>query len=759
MTKTASSPQRKLAAIMFTDIAGYTAAMSADEESALKTLRKKRSILKPLIIDNNGTFVKEIGDGTLSYFHSAIDAATCAVSLQQATYDDTDMNLRIGVHVGDIVFDDEDVFGDGVNVAARLESMAPVGGVCVSKSVFEELLNKKEFDGVPLGLQQLKGVGRLIDVFALKAKNLIHPDPKEYEEHKVEPHSDDEVPSVAVLPLKNKGKEEDAFYAYGITADLITSISSAGKIRVVSMDDVETIEPTKLSSKEIADKLRVRYVVSGMLWKHENMFQLSIEMNDTKTNSVVWSDRWQEPWDELTSINSNLTDGLIKVLNIGEDMMKVAKPRGASTKAYEYYLRGKYKFDKRENPEDTKIALELLKKSIDLDPDFVLPRMQLGLSLILSSKYELASIALDEALKLAEKNDDEEGQANILRMIGVMYHRSGEGKQAEEYLFRSLTMFRSMDNRQGEGMALGSIGGNYLMQGENAKALPYVRQSLEIARELGDRVFEALCTNHISILLLDSGKKREGMEMTMEALKIAKDINYKPIEAFSLTRMSRYEVEQNNFTKAFDLLDTVEAIWRDLEIHDMEIDIQMRKAAVYSLWKQDYKQAIKIYKRSRSLSQRFELTGKEAFANCMIGINKYRLGEFEKAVEDFDTASDLWRSVDNKQMQLYALSWWALAAMKSGFKKIALTKANKVEKLLAANTPREGDVDVVFWNLAQVFLGLDEVEKSQKYLDIAHETIAKELKEIKDDEECDRYFIESPIAKEVISAWESIEKK
>ncbi|NQT63859.1 MAG: tetratricopeptide repeat protein [Candidatus Marinimicrobia bacterium] len=238
---------------MFTDIAGYTKAMSADEESALKTLRKKRSILRPLISDCNGTFVKEIGDGTLSYFPSAIDAATCAVKLQQATYDDDDMNLRIGVHVGDIVFDEEDVFGDGVNVAARLKSMAPVGGVCVSKSVFEELLNKKKIDGIPLGLQQLKGVGRLIDVFALKAENLNHPDPKEYEEHKVEPHPDDEVPSVVVLPLKNKGKEDDAFYADGITADL----SRAGKIRVASMDDIETADAVSLSStKEFGDAER-----------------------------------------------------------------------------------------------------------------------------------------------------------------------------------------------------------------------------------------------------------------------------------------------------------------------------------------------------------------------------------------------------------------------------------------------------------------------------------------------------------------------
>ena len=131
-----SSPriERKLAAIMFTDIAGYTEQMSKSESKSLDTLEKKRSILKPLLKEYKGTFVKEIGDGTLSYFESAVNAATCAVKLQETTYDDKDMNIRVGIHIGDIVFKDGDVF-----VASRLESIAPTGGVCVSKSVFYEI--------------------------------------------------------------------------------------------------------------------------------------------------------------------------------------------------------------------------------------------------------------------------------------------------------------------------------------------------------------------------------------------------------------------------------------------------------------------------------------------------------------------------------------------------------------------------------------------------------------------------------------------
>ena len=139
-----SQIERKLAAIMFTDIAGYTESMSKSESKSLDTLEKKRSILKPLLKEYKGTFVKEIGDGTLSYFESAVNAATCAVKLQETTYDDKDMNIRVGIHIGNIVCKDGDVFGGGVNVASRLESIAPAGGVCVSKSVYDELSNQDE---------------------------------------------------------------------------------------------------------------------------------------------------------------------------------------------------------------------------------------------------------------------------------------------------------------------------------------------------------------------------------------------------------------------------------------------------------------------------------------------------------------------------------------------------------------------------------------------------------------------------------------
>ena len=219
--------KRKLAAIMFTDIAGYTQAMSESEQTALSMLRTKRSIIKPLIDNYNGTYVKEIGDGTLSCFNSGVDASACAKDLQKQIQE-SDLKVRVGIHIGDIVFDQEDVYGDGVNIAARIESLAPIGGVLISKNVYDELINKDEFEGVHLGLQSLKGVGRLVDIYAIKEDYLVIPEVKGFKESAIQVHCDEETPSIAIIPFENKGADEDVFYAYGISTDLISDCSGAG---------------------------------------------------------------------------------------------------------------------------------------------------------------------------------------------------------------------------------------------------------------------------------------------------------------------------------------------------------------------------------------------------------------------------------------------------------------------------------------------------------------------------------------------------
>ena len=159
--------QRKLAAIMFTDIVGYTALMSKDEGKALQMLDRNRKVLKFIIQQFRGEWLKEIGDGTLSSFQSAVDAVNCALEVQRSLKDDPDLSLRIGIHVGDVVVKASDIFGDGVNVASRIEPLAEPGGVCISEKVYDEIKNKPDIKAVLLGERKLKNVDRLITVYSL----------------------------------------------------------------------------------------------------------------------------------------------------------------------------------------------------------------------------------------------------------------------------------------------------------------------------------------------------------------------------------------------------------------------------------------------------------------------------------------------------------------------------------------------------------------------------------------------------------------
>ena len=398
-----TSAERKLAAIMFTDIAGYTAQMSKDESRAMELLKEKESILKPLLEHHKGTFVKSIGDGTLTYFESAINAATCAVQLQELTYDSDDLNIRAGIHIGDIVFKDNDVFGDGVNVSSRLESMAPIGGVCVSKNVFDELINQEGFEGVELGLQSLKGVGRLVEVYGLKGSKLNEPNPNDYKDTKVSVHEDDEVPSITIIPFDNKGADEDIFYAYGISSDLIGDVASAGVIRVSGIKDVE--ELGDMPFKDKAKELNTRYVSTGTLWKMGDMFQLSIELYDTKESSVIWSDRWQEKWENLTIIKEKLSSSLLETLN--------TKPKVESslanndTEAYEYYLKAKYKLENEGlTKENLSLSRSLAEKAIELDSTFIEARMLLMSTYASVGQFKIVLEMTDEIIELAEKSDN-----------------------------------------------------------------------------------------------------------------------------------------------------------------------------------------------------------------------------------------------------------------------------------------------------------------------------------------------------------------
>ena len=404
------------------------------------------------------------------------------VALSSAIKND-DINIRVGIHIGDIVFDDDDVYGDGVNIASRIESLAPVGGILISKNVYDELINKDDFEGIYLGLQSLKGVGRLIEVYALKDSHLTVPSPDDYKDTKIDVHTDDEVPSIAIIPFRNKGKEEDAFYAYGISADLISDCSGAGLIRVASLEDIEKVEHwDKLKADELASTLLVRYIAQGTLWKMDDMFQLSVELYDTKDKKVVWSDRWQEKWDNLISIKANLSDGLLKALDTIPIVEKHIETE--NTTAYEYYLKGKHKFYYPDNKEDRVVAIGLLNKAIALDANlFEAKCIVADAQPTIEKQFNMIKSNIKEAKRLGNKYV----LARSYNSEGWKYWTLSRNELAITSFKKAIEIYEEINNKHEKSIALNGLGYVYSFLGLSGDSINSFFESIKIAEEIGDK--------------------------------------------------------------------------------------------------------------------------------------------------------------------------------------------------------------------------------------------------------------------------------
>ena len=595
--------ERKIAAIMFTDIVGYTETMSQSEQRALEMLRKKREILKTLIDDYNGKYVKEIGDGTLSYFDSGFNASSCAKKLQREI-SKKDLKVRVGIHIGDIIFDNNDVYGDGVNIASRLESLAPAGGVLISRNVYDELINKDGFDGVPLGLQSLKGVGRLVEVYAIKGEYLVVPKIGKFKDTQIATHKGNEVPSIAIIPFKNKGADEDVFYAYGVSADLISDCSSAGLIRVSSLEDIEKVEKyEKLKVAELSKELDVRYITQGTLWKMGEMFQLSIELYDTKEDKVIWSDRWQENWKNLSNIKENLSDGLLKALSTTQKRQN--RTNNGNAEAYEYYLKAKHKFSVRKNFDDTIIVRGMLEKAIELDNDNIEAKLFLGHTYSMSSEYQKANHIFNKTLSQSiEQNNDLLIGRCYNSLAGVQWQK-GFFLKSIDYSNLALKHLTIVGNKDELVFSHNNLGNAYWQSGKPIKALENFQESLNILEELDSIKEKFIPFNNMGLTYNTMGDFEGAIECLNNAIKIAEKYHSDekvrlchPLDSlgYSHLGLGKYHKALNYFNRALSIAEDMN--------EKRLISWPLNGIGLCYYYLNDYAQSIDYLKRCKAIEEK-----------------------------------------------------------------------------------------------------------------------------------------------------------
>jgi TolB-like protein/class 3 adenylate cyclase len=370
---------RRLTAILAADVAGYSRLMGADEEGTHERLKAHfRELIDPKIAEHRGRTVKNTGDGLLAEFPSVVDAVRCAAEIQRGMLDrepevpdERRIRFRIGVNLGDVIAEENDIFGDGVNIAARLEALADPGGICVSRVVRDQVRDKLDYTFEDLGEQQVKNIARPVRVYRVRDAGSIGSSSPPAPAPPVLPLPD--KPSIAVLPFQNiSGDPEQEYFADGMVEEIITALSRIRWLFVIARNSSFTYKGRAVDVKQVGRELGVRYVLEGSVRKAGTQVRITGQLIDTTTGAHIWADRFDGALDDIFDLQdlvaSNVAGAIEPKLRQSEIERATRKPTD-SLAAYDLHLRALAHLWKW-TPEGWREAIDLSRQALVVDPSY-----------------------------------------------------------------------------------------------------------------------------------------------------------------------------------------------------------------------------------------------------------------------------------------------------------------------------------------------------------------------------------------------------
>lgn len=435
-----SQQSRRLAAIMFTDIVGYSQIAQQDEPLAISLLNEQRRVLRAAFKGHGGAEIKTMGDGFLVEFASAIEAAKCAVEIQKRLQERNGASppgrrilLRIGIHVGDILEDGDDIVGDGVNVASRIEPLASPGGICVSQQVFDHIRNKLDDEIVSMGRRELKHLEEPVQVYEIlvggrrMAPRVTKPAPPT--KHRL-----------AVLPLASiSASSEDDYFADGLTEELISTVSRIAGVSVIARTSVMRYKGASKGIADIGRELDVESVVEGSVRRLGERLRITAKLVDAKTEENLWSQQYDRNIDDIFAIQSDIAGRIAEALNLElllRDKQGIERRFTRNLDAYHSYLKGRYFWNKR-NKETLEKAIGYFKQALEQDEEYApayagLADAYAALALL---EFVAPREAYPEAKKMVERAlaiDNGLAEAHTsLALIRFQYDWDWEGSELE----------------------------------------------------------------------------------------------------------------------------------------------------------------------------------------------------------------------------------------------------------------------------------------------------------------------------------------
>jgi adenylate cyclase len=518
---------RRLAAIVSADVAGYSRLMGADEEGTLAALKSHRhELIDPKIEDNHGRIVKTTGDGILIEFPSVVDALNCFLDVQQEMIErnksvpkDQRIKFRVGINLGDIIIDGDDIFGDGVNIAARLEAMAAPGGICVSRAVIEQVKQKLRLEIEDLGERALKNIDEPVHAYRVADGERLSEPP----ELSSQPTGSAATrfflpvrPSLAIMPFRNLSKDAESDYiADGIGLGIQTLMVQLSGLFLINASSDQDYRDGKRTASEAVRELPVRYVLEGAAQRAGQRVRVSVQLTDLRDNTVVWAERYDRDLEDVFALQDDITREVVSSLNIElfrRDIERIVTRDLSGSGSWEYFLRGishVYKFNK----DDNERARQMFEKLYAAHPNKVHGPGYIALTHWIDATRgwgDSPSNSLTQAAEWAAKAiqyEDNDGLGHVI----MSYVRIHEGEHDEALALCE----KAIEYRANCPAALGQIAMVKLYCGDARGAVKRAREALNVRT-----MYPPLLINLLAMAYRDSGEVERSIPVAQEAARL-----------------------------------------------------------------------------------------------------------------------------------------------------------------------------------------------------------------------------------------------
>ncbi|MFL3008391.1 MAG: tetratricopeptide repeat protein [Candidatus Neomarinimicrobiota bacterium] len=760
---------RKLAVIVFTDIVGFTKLTSQDQQKASDLLDTQRKEFSYLVKSFQGKWIKEMGDGLILTFDTINKAVRCCVKMQEKAKTIENLNLRIGMHLGEILEKENDIIGDDVNIAARIEPFSAPGGIAISNKINDALLREPDFKTKYLGKPKLKGVGQSVEVYCIISHDLPETDLSKVSaklEKQFNPiyatlgaslllipliyfyfFGASKVESVAILYMKVRGNE-DMSYIEAITEDLIFDLSSAtrGLLRVSETASVKKYKNNELEYKDLAKALGVNFIFESSIQPDGSGYNLRCRLIEAQSGEDRFINKWFIESKNLQSIVGVLAENIIKELDIDKELDQ--EKTVYDPEAYELYLKAKSLYATSDNYKDSQRSMEMMLESVRSDDNLISAKLSLGQMYYEERKYEEANKLYSSALSKSKSLSDNANLAETLRKQGMLYRKQKDIDTAVEKFNEALSIVKVMNDRNAMAKILNSFGILYYRTNKKEEALQNWLEALKIAEEFDDKLKTAKYLNNLGIWYSSDADYSRSIDYYQKSLNIKEELGDRNIGK-TLNNIGELYFKMGDYENSLSYYDkslTLKSKLNDIPGSNSSI-INKAKIHFYNL---KYDEVIDEIKDSRKLSKDSKKDRFEISRNKFMGMAYFHKNEFDSTLLYLNTVNEVYKDYPIQSLEI--LPYLSLANLKLGKVDLSIKFIEKFKKILEEEDPNDKEAVLIYWMAHKMYDANKNEKMSSEYLESAYLELKSNSKDIKNKK--DRVlYLDAPLHKNIISAW------